>query len=124
MTAVSLGMPRLRSAAPSGVPADLDPARPATDALVDRYGRVARPAHLHHREVLAAVHVLHARRRAARDPREDLLTPDEIGRVVRVAVARLGITDVRFTGGEPLLRNDLADILRAARPPRRACPSR
>ncbi len=70
------------------------------------------------------MHVLHARRRAARDPREDLLTPDEIGRVVRVAVARLGITDVRFTGGEPLLRNDLADILRAARAPRRACPSR
>ena len=31
------------------------------------------------------------------------------------AAARLGFTKLRLTGGEPLLRNDLADIVRAAR---------
>ncbi|MGF1646492.1 MAG: GTP 3',8-cyclase MoaA [Kineosporiaceae bacterium] len=42
-----------------------------------------------------------------------LLTPDETVRLVRVAVERLGVTDVRFTGGEPLLRRDLEDIVAA-----------
>jgi cyclic pyranopterin phosphate synthase len=36
-------------------------------------------------------------------PRAELLTDDEIVRVVQVAV-RLGVTAVRLTGGEPLLR--------------------
>ena len=116
MTAVSLGMPRVRPAVPSGTPDDLDPARPATDALVDRYGRVARDLRISITEKcsLRCTYCMPAEGLPA-IPREDLLTPDEIGRVVRVAVERLGITDVRFTGGEPLLRNDLADILRAAR---------
>ncbi len=116
MTAVSLGMPRVRPAVPSGAPDDLDPARPATDALVDRYGRVARDLRISITEKcsLRCTYCMPAEGLPA-IPREDLLTPDEIGRVVRVAVERLGITDVRFTGGEPLLRNDLADILRAAR---------
>src|ERR1022692_893651 len=33
-----------------------------------------------------------------------LLTDDEVIRLVRIGVERLGITEVRFTGGEPLLR--------------------
>jgi GTP 3',8-cyclase len=36
-------------------------------------------------------------------PRQELLTDDELVRLVRVA-ARLGVTSVRLTGGEPLLR--------------------
>jgi cyclic pyranopterin phosphate synthase len=43
-------------------------------------------------------------------PNEDVLTDDEIVRVVRVAVD-LGVTEVRFTGGEPLLRRGLVDII-------------
>jgi cyclic pyranopterin phosphate synthase len=43
-------------------------------------------------------------------PNEDVLTDDEIVRVVRVAVG-LGVTEVRFTGGEPLLRRGLVDII-------------
>lgn len=31
----------------------------------------------------------------------DLLTDDEIVRLIEIAVTRLGITEVRFTGGEP-----------------------
>ncbi|MFE7777485.1 GTP 3',8-cyclase MoaA [Streptomyces sp. NPDC057445] len=41
----------------------------------------------------------------------DLLTDDEIVRLIRVAVTDLGITEVRFTGGEPLLRPGLVGIV-------------
>jgi cyclic pyranopterin phosphate synthase len=44
-------------------------------------------------------------------PGDDVLTDDEVVRVVRVAVG-LGVTEVRFTGGEPLLRRGLVDIVR------------
>ena len=44
-------------------------------------------------------------------PRPDLLTDDEVVRLVRIGVQRLGITEVRFTGGEPLLRRGLPDIV-------------
>jgi cyclic pyranopterin phosphate synthase len=47
-------------------------------------------------------------------PGPDLLTDDEVGRLVRVAVERLGVTEVRFTGGEPLLRRGLVGIVAAA----------
>lgn len=42
----------------------------------------------------------------------ELLTDDEVLRLVRVAVG-LGIREVRFTGGEPLLRPGLAGIVAA-----------
>lgn len=44
-------------------------------------------------------------------PTPDLLTDEEIIRLVRVAVERLGITEVRFTGGEPLVRRGLVGII-------------
>ncbi len=44
-------------------------------------------------------------------PGPELLTDDEVVRLVAVAVA-LGVTEVRFTGGEPLLRRGLVDIVR------------
>lgn len=43
-------------------------------------------------------------------PREDLLTFDEFVRVVAVA-AGLGVRSVRVTGGEPLLRRGLPDLI-------------
>ncbi len=45
-------------------------------------------------------------------PRHDLLSASEIERVVRAA-AGLGIRNVRLTGGEPLTRPDLVDLVRA-----------
>ena len=39
------------------------------------------------------------------------LTADEIARLASIAVQRLGVRQIRFTGGEPLLRRDLTDIL-------------
>ena len=43
----------------------------------------------------------------------DLLTDDEIIRVIGIGVERLGITKVRFTGGEPLLRPNLENLVAA-----------
>lgn len=43
-------------------------------------------------------------------PRQDLLTFEEIERVVRLAVG-LGIEKIRLTGGEPLLRHGLEDLV-------------
>ena len=46
-------------------------------------------------------------------PSPEVLTGDEVVRLVRIGVETLGIREVRFTGGEPLLRRDLASIIAA-----------
>jgi cyclic pyranopterin phosphate synthase len=53
-------------------------------------------------------------------PAPEVLTGDEIVRLIRIGVSMLGIREVRFTGGEPLLRKDLVSIvaLTAALSPR------
>lgn len=45
-------------------------------------------------------------------PDDQTLTDDEVVRLITIAVRRLGITEVRFTGGEPLVRRGLVDIVR------------
>jgi GTP 3',8-cyclase len=47
-------------------------------------------------------------------PKPEVLTGDEFGRLIRIGVELLGIREVRFTGGEPLLRQDLVTIIAAA----------
>ena len=47
-------------------------------------------------------------------PKPDLLTDDEVIRLIRIGVERLGIREVRFTGGEPLLRRGLTGIVERA----------
>lgn len=44
-------------------------------------------------------------------PKEQLLSDDEIVRLARLAVEKLGIEEIRFTGGEPLLRPGLVSII-------------
>ena len=44
-------------------------------------------------------------------PTEQTLTDDEVVRLVRIAVELLGVRQVRFTGGEPLLRRGLAGLV-------------
>jgi cyclic pyranopterin phosphate synthase len=44
-------------------------------------------------------------------PQPDVLTDDELVRLIGIAVRQLGVTEVRFTGGEPLLRRGLAGIV-------------
>ncbi|TDU86536.1 cyclic pyranopterin monophosphate synthase subunit MoaA [Kribbella voronezhensis] len=41
----------------------------------------------------------------------ELLTDDEVVRLVAVAVTQLGVDEIRFTGGEPLLRRGLVGIV-------------
>ncbi|WGX94190.1 GTP 3',8-cyclase MoaA [Nocardioides sp. L-11A] len=48
-------------------------------------------------------------------PSEDQLTDDEVVRLIGVAVRQLGVDEVRFTGGEPLVRRGLVDIVRRVR---------
>ena len=47
-------------------------------------------------------------------PREQLLRPEELNRLLRIAVTQLGITSVRFTGGEPMVAKHLEDVVAAA----------
>lgn len=47
-------------------------------------------------------------------PGQHLLQDDELIRLMNLAVTRLGITDIRFTGGEPLLARHLEDVVAAA----------
>ena len=44
-------------------------------------------------------------------PAPEQLTDDEVVRLIRVGIELLGIREVRFTGGEPLLRRGLAGII-------------
>jgi GTP 3',8-cyclase len=44
-------------------------------------------------------------------PKPTILTDDEVVRLVGIAVRQLGVTEVRFTGGEPLLRRGLVGIV-------------
>ncbi|MDS1268883.1 GTP 3',8-cyclase MoaA [Lipingzhangella sp. LS1_29] len=47
-------------------------------------------------------------------PKPELLSAAELARLIRVGVTRLGIREIRFTGGEPLLRRELPEIIAAA----------
>jgi len=44
-------------------------------------------------------------------PSPELLTDAEVVRLVRIGIELLGIREIRFTGGEPLLRRGLAGIV-------------
>ena len=44
-------------------------------------------------------------------PKPELLTDEEVAHLVGVAVRLLGVREVRYTGGEPLLRRGLAEIV-------------
>lgn len=112
MPAVSLGIPGLRrdpSAAPSME------GRPETSELVDQFGRVARDLRV---SITSACSLRCTYCMPAEGlpviPARDLLSADEIGRLVGIAVHDLGVREVRFTGGEPLTRPDLVDIIRSS----------
>lgn len=108
MTPVSLGIPSVPGAARQ------DPARPATDALVDRFGRVATDLRvsLTDRCNLRCEYCMPPE---GFDwmPTPQVLSDDEVIRLITVAVERLGVREVRFTGGEPLLRKGLERIVAA-----------
>jgi len=85
----------------------------STGALVDGFGRVATDLRvsLTDRCNLRCQYCMPAE---GLDwlPTEEVLTDDEVVRLIEIGVHHLGIREVRFTGGEPLLRRGLADIVR------------
>ena len=112
MTTVSLGFPRLRPT-PLSV---LQTGRPASPLLVDRMGREARDLRISVTEKCSLKCTYCMPAEGLPDiARQCLLTPLEIGRLVRIATTMLGIREVRFTGGEPLMRADLEDIVAESR---------
>ncbi len=44
-------------------------------------------------------------------PKAELLTDDELLRLIRIGTTQLGIEEIRFTGGEPLLRRGLPGLV-------------
>ena len=104
MTVVDLGVPSLGPA---------DPA-PTDGPLVDTFGRIATDLRvsLTDRCNLRCTYCMPA---DGLDwlPDDQLLAPAELIRLLRIAVTRLGITSVRFTGGEPLVAKNLDDIVAA-----------
>jgi len=83
------------------------------EGLVDRYGRVATDLRvsLTDRCNLRCTYCMPAEGLPWL-PKPEVLTDSEVVRLISVAVRLLGIREVRFTGGEPLLRRGLVDIVR------------
>ena len=104
MTVIDLGVPSLGPAEPA----------PTSGALVDTFGRIATDLRvsLTDRCNLRCTYCMPAE---GLDwmPGEQLLRPAELNRLMRIAVTRLGITSVRFTGGEPLVAKHLEDVVAA-----------
>ncbi|BDB44900.1 GTP 3',8-cyclase MoaA [Mycobacterium kiyosense] len=108
MTPTALGLP--------GMPAPSKHRRPpGAGPLLDTYGRIATDLRvsLTDRCNLRCTYCMPA---DGLDwlPGDQLLRSDELARLLRIAVTRLGITSVRFTGGEPLLARHLEDVVATA----------
>ena len=116
MTLTTLGFPSVPSRVdgPSvgrAVAADA----PSAGPLVDTYGRVATDLRisLTDRCNLRCSYCMPAEGLNWL-PGEQLLSAEELTRLLHIAVTRLGVTSVRFTGGEPLLARHLEEVVAAA----------
>jgi len=107
MTVTTLGLPAVRRVE-QPIPADM----PRTGPMLDTFGRAATDLRvsLTDRCNLRCTYCMPAQ---GLDwlPAEDLLSFGELTRLVRLAVTRLGIRRIRFTGGEPLLYRRLEDVI-------------
>ncbi|GAA4267658.1 GTP 3',8-cyclase MoaA [Frondihabitans peucedani] len=105
---VSLGIPTLPGRADPALP----PRPSAAAGLIDPLGREATDLRVSLTDVcnLRCTYCMPAEGLPSL-PRDQALTADEIVRLVTIGVRDLGIRQVRFTGGEPLLRRDLVEII-------------
>jgi GTP 3',8-cyclase len=110
MVAVPLGIPTV----PAPRAQTVAEPRPGDDRLVDQFGRVATDLRVSvtDRCNLRCTYCMPAEGLPWL-PSTEMLSDDELIRLIKIAVERLGVTEVRFTGGEPTLRPGLAGILRA-----------
>ena len=84
---------------------------PTTGPLVDRFGRVHDDLRISVTDRCNLRCTYCMPEQVTFRPQSELLTFEEIARFVTIA-ARLGVTRVRLTGGEPLLRRDLSELVR------------
>jgi len=109
VTPSELGLPAVRRASTR------DQDRPADPRLIDTFGRVATDLRisLTDRCNLRCSYCMPAE---GLDwmPREEQLTDDELIRLIGIAVRDLGVQELRFTGGEPLLRKGLENLIAAS----------
>ncbi len=106
---LALGMPTVRRD-PTVRPSTRE--RPDDAGLIDRFGRTARDLRVSVTEKcsLRCTYCMPAEGLPA-IPRDELLTAAEIARLVGIGARELGVREVRFTGGEPLTRGDLVEIV-------------
>jgi len=111
VTTTELGLPALRSR----TTAPRDPARPNDPRLIDSFGRVATDLRisLTDRCNLRCTYCMPAEGLPWM-PRAEQLTDAELVRLITIAVRDLGVHELRFTGGEPLLRRGLEDMIAAS----------
>ena len=119
MNAVALGIPQVgstpASSAAAGVGGSTPMAAPGrTDSpwLLDTFGRRARDLRVSLTDKcnLRCTYCMPAEGLNWL-PGDDLLTDDELVRVIGIAVRELGIEEIRFTGGEPLLRRGIVELI-------------
>ncbi|MBX5475788.1 MAG: GTP 3',8-cyclase MoaA [Clostridia bacterium] len=84
-------------------------AMPTRGPLIDQFGRVVRKLRVSLTDRCNFRCVYCMPEDAEFMPRDELLTFDEIERVVRIC-ASMGVDTIRLTGGEPLLRPGVAEI--------------
>lgn len=111
VTAIALGMPT----GPKGRPeTNTDAAMPTSGPMIDTFGRAVRDLRVSvtDRCNLRCTYCMPAEGLDWLD-RSEVLTAAEIVRLVGISVRELGVRAVRFTGGEPLLRKDLTEIISA-----------
>lgn len=86
--------------------------RPQSSGLIDSHGRTAHDLRVSITEK-CSLRCTYCMPEAGLPAiaRQNLLTPVEIARLVGIGVRELGIRDIRFTGGEPLMRADLEEII-------------
>jgi len=113
---VQLGMPVPPSGSAVGGP--VPPPRPAgtPTGLWDRYGRRATDMRLSLTDKcnLRCTYCMPAEGLEWLS-KQAVMTKDEIIRIVRVGVNALGVRELRLTGGEPLVRADLVDVIACIR---------
>ncbi|MCH9734836.1 MAG: GTP 3',8-cyclase MoaA [Actinomycetia bacterium] len=105
MTVVALGVPSVHRPLPPA---------PTDGPLIDTYGRIATDLRVSLTD-LCNLRCTYCMPAEGLDwmPSDQKLQPEELARLLGIAVTRLGITSVRFTGGEPLVVPHLEAIVAA-----------
>lgn len=115
---VQLGMPLPPTGDGTGSNVSAPPPRPSgtPPGLFDRYGRRATDMRLSLTDKcnLRCTYCMPAEGLEWLS-KQAVMTAAEIVRLVRIGVEQLGVRELRLTGGEPLVRADLVDIISALR---------